>query len=773
MAKSSEEISKYNTSGGKTDSNISNDTLHVGGIPAEDFATHKYVQDYHDAKETIQKQYIDKQDAQKLAEAKAYTDVVVENQDFSSFAKVTDIQAVNRNLTEKINRDVSEVKSETNTKITAVVRDVNEFNDETTQEINTIKGNINNINSTTANLQQQVNTEKTARENADTALQNRIGSAEGEISTLETKTQELFTSVSNGKRNVAAAITDKGVVTASDATFETMANNIGLIEGGTDTSDATATEADILYGKTAYSQGFKRYGTHIDLDTSDATATDSDIALGKSAYVNGSKIYGSHYETGVDTADATATPYDIVEGKTAYINGEKVTGILNLSGAVPTYSSNDGVQKIYGGGTGNYTKGKIATRGDNGDNWRYPLYNSTTLEIIAQVNVYKNSNSATILYIDYIHGSTIANRSEIDISSVLDEVKNRLSSYDDYTASDIANLYLQVEGITIVNTPKPFIVISSSGSFKEHVLVLLPLIEVSTPSNDATIITWEVDFNNISYNILTNSSAFTMNFKEMEEHGKRLVGFCGFIDIDIDNLTIIRSDFSLSNYVYFNSTEIIPTFSASDRIIVYSGHRFTNDLYCVFLNESYIPIKVIKLNESAAIVTSDFKYLVTRTGEIFELSVNWNDYTVNKTLITNGTKISDDSVFMAFLGNKYIFTNYDGNEQIFYFDPTNSEPIQFLDNTSNNMGNSRSGNNPMHLGDTLLYYVNSSYSTLVEKFRYLQIKPSYEKLIALKYNGEYFYKQDSGILTAGQPDVRNGKSFIGYQGYPEVGTGDF
>ena len=41
--------------------------------------------------------------------------------------------------------------------------------------------------------------------------------------------ESLKSSVSNGKSLIASAITDKGVSTASDATFQTMANNIGNI----------------------------------------------------------------------------------------------------------------------------------------------------------------------------------------------------------------------------------------------------------------------------------------------------------------------------------------------------------------------------------------------------------------------------------------------------------------------------------------------------------------------------------------------------------------
>lgn len=41
---------------------------------------------------------------------------------------------------------------------------------------------------------------------------------------------QLFTSVSNGKSLVAGAITDKGISTSENATFQQMATNIGQIE---------------------------------------------------------------------------------------------------------------------------------------------------------------------------------------------------------------------------------------------------------------------------------------------------------------------------------------------------------------------------------------------------------------------------------------------------------------------------------------------------------------------------------------------------------------
>lgn len=121
---------------------------------------------------------------------------------------------------------------------------------------------------------------------------------------------ELFISVSNGKKEVAAAITGKGVETAGDASFHQMANNINAIltfqEG---TAGGTATPADILQGKTAYARGTLLVGTYTPpppeyiippgyMDTSDATATSADILQGFTAYARGQKLVGTLVPSG-------------------------------------------------------------------------------------------------------------------------------------------------------------------------------------------------------------------------------------------------------------------------------------------------------------------------------------------------------------------------------------------------------------------------------------------------------------------------------------------
>ena len=70
--------------------------------------------------------------------------------------------------------------------------------------------------------------------NADFEVTTSLGSEvevlKDKISSLDDNINELFQNVSDGKSLIATAITDKGVETSSDDSFQTMADNIGLIE---------------------------------------------------------------------------------------------------------------------------------------------------------------------------------------------------------------------------------------------------------------------------------------------------------------------------------------------------------------------------------------------------------------------------------------------------------------------------------------------------------------------------------------------------------------
>lgn len=244
MSTSYEKISKNNASSqGKTDSNLSNDSNHLGGVSAEEYATKKYVQDYHDNKEQKQKEYIDEQDTKILEKAKEHANSLVRNQDFSGFAKNTDIEALDTKLSNEISTGLAGQQTYTDNKVQGVVDDVN----------------------------------------------SNFGNVSAAINNLNTNQKKLFQSVSDGKKKIAGAITDKGVTTSANDTFDTMATNIRNIpnngsggnigtipEGYVDTRDATADASKILSGYSAYANGKKLIGTYVD-SGSGGTGENTDV----------------------------------------------------------------------------------------------------------------------------------------------------------------------------------------------------------------------------------------------------------------------------------------------------------------------------------------------------------------------------------------------------------------------------------------------------------------------------------------------------------------
>lgn len=92
-----------------------------------------------------------------------------------------------------------------------------------------------------------------------------------------------------------------------------------------------------------------------------------------------------------------------------------------------------------------------------------------------------------------------------------------------------------------------------------------------------------------------------------------------------------------------------------------------------------------------------------------------------------------------------------------------------------------SGNNFQAAGGNMVphsFYVNRNTSRI---FKATKTQSSYtlisafnaensEDIIAVKYKNQYFSKVEPQTLSAGGSDVRAGKTFIGWMGYPETGT---
>ena len=87
----------------------------------------------------------------------------------------------------------------------------------------------------------QASAEMTSYNNDNTSSVITADNVQGAI-------DQLFTSVSNGKSQIASAITGMGVSTSANDSFAQMATNIGNIETGHDTSQVTATAATVRSG---------------------------------------------------------------------------------------------------------------------------------------------------------------------------------------------------------------------------------------------------------------------------------------------------------------------------------------------------------------------------------------------------------------------------------------------------------------------------------------------------------------------------------------------
>lgn len=124
---------------------------------------------------------------------------------------------------------------------------------------------------------------------------------------------ELKTSVSNGKSLIASAITDKGVSTASNATFQTMANNIRNINQNAPI---------LLYTNPNVSSGMENYKTNITLPSVNYNAFLIEFKYtSMQAYGSGGVAVGDPNNSAI----IYYTKSQLNTGAVAYVSGKPTT----------------------------------------------------------------------------------------------------------------------------------------------------------------------------------------------------------------------------------------------------------------------------------------------------------------------------------------------------------------------------------------------------------------------------------------------------------------
>lgn len=721
MDRVSEQISKANASSqGRTDANLANDSNHLGGIAAKDYATKKYVQDYHDGKESDLKGYIDRQDQSVLEEAKEYANSQIRNQDFSGFAKVTDVQALDKKLSGELEEGLTAQKKYTDEKTQAIVDDVN--------------ANFEDVN--------------------------------GAISKLNGNMDNLFQSVSNGKAQIAGAITDKGVTTSANDSFSTMATNIRAISSG---------------------------GGEIDpnfVNTSDGNATENDIRLGKIAYAKGQKIYGSLVPEGIDTDDATATANDIRSGKTAYVKGQKVYGNLiytkeneyQINPDNP-YPQKAEVELIYGEKSGEINISKIQHASYNGV---YDISSDNNLMVAYD----KESNKLKVL--------------KVAVNLLLENVWAVVSEYtfqdlgitgvEDYELTNIKFSIMNAEQnasgfecrVALLFTKndeisgaiyKCFIyrISTYDGTIKKE----NEQVEIGTTGNTYTSIyynKWEivsptVSSSSTSSNLMWSPDSYTLIIGSTYYASRRqsIIRIYEFSDTtigdepDYENAVTLKNSFSLASGMatsrYYRRCSLVN----NDRIFtmfyqINSSSTLSSSTY--ILDDNLQSMKAYSSEDfdiNPRAFTNDGLYFVNSNGEIYSSTINYSTGEMTTNLIGNiGISPVGKAVFSK--DNKFLLLVSDSSVYILSTDFTNNK-------------------------FTILHiYASTSDLNIIANLKSFEIGDNYQEiiktvsdekiLVGLKYQGQTFYNNvfNKSRFSAKQEDVRAGKTFIGFDGIPETGT---
>lgn len=706
MPKVSEQISKANaTSQGRTDANLANDAINLGGLPANDYATKKYVQDYHDGKEETLKQYIDSQDASVLEQAKEYTNSQIRNQDFSDFAKVTDVQALDTKLSGELEEGLNAQKGYTDQKTNQIVSDVNANFQDVENSIETLNGNMNN----------------------------------------------LFQSVSNGKSQIAGAITDKGVPTSASDSYSIMASNIRAIPQGS----------------------------------------------------GGGGIPEGYYYTG----DSTATPYDILQGKSAYGRTGKIDGVLkiNESSGQPSYDIG-AVEKIYSSDTNTIERETLKYLGDGISRNTYFYYNNST------------DYSYRFWYTFYINNTKlkIANQTtgKIKEFDLITDLKIKALNSSENTNGTTTNMRIYDIAVTKSQTYSylAIIVYIEKGAIKspeyyaDYTLILIPFksngdyieqIIFDTENNKYYYL--NDYYTSSSYNLITDNNGRINKRISISENGEKMsiIIRCGtsnnnnpgiilFFDVNPILLSVSLLNYISNNDVFkINGFIVFPTLNENIAIMpIGSGGKgliFVLNKYNSYVFNNITPQENGRISPSVAISEDGLHYIAVfykndnkTYFEYGNITINYDTGNVDSIafatkelpfLITGNDR---RSVYRSpfFMGNSKIFiTNYEATDYTTKLAVYNVDfksvdilqPIVNYDNVDTNYINTYAGTN----------------CVIFQNGEKLELVPDYSNIIALKYNGEYYYKHKKGELTAGNGDVRSGKSFIGYDGVPETGTANF
>ena len=248
------------------------------------------------------------------------------------------------------------------------------------------------------------------------------GDLQTQVDTLSDTVSDCFTNVSNGKSLVASAITDKGVSTDSDATFATMADNIGKIKSNPTLQSKSAA---LHTGQTSVTMKPDSGYDGLSQATAAITLQEKTAALSTAAQSitpDSGKVLS---KVTVPAVTGTAGTGDVLSGKTfSSAAGVNKTGAMANQGAWTGATSGSGNVAIpagyhngngYVSGAGAYNAGYSngVTDADNRANANSVNYQSGYNQGVANTKV---GNAGTG---DVLSGKTFTNASTVGATGAM------------------------------------------------------------------------------------------------------------------------------------------------------------------------------------------------------------------------------------------------------------------------------------------------------------------------------------------------------------------
>ena len=573
-----------------------------------------------------------------------------------------------------------------------------------------------------------------------------------------------------------------------------------------------------MLGKTAYAKGQKLYGTLIaqaeegyptyGTDTSNATATEADIAYGKTAYARGQlligtaqnmspdveEIYGLSSENyNIDTVSNCINPPDgespiySIDNITYSQNGDycvRMVSVLDNESCVESFAIND--QGLYyqvsSGATDTditYKKyrysfeelGIVAKDGGNigleGIVLGTPGLGGDPLKCILAITFYeRQGNTGNDPVKHYLRLLTY----HLTENGIIGKAYDNESNYIDETI-EITNLnntnavYEQL--IPDRNNPLIFYALYTNALTFETEIRLDKLVLIQSANLSYTANIFE---GNNKVTRLTNTYGFRGFITSDNKYCYILSGF--------DNIYSANS--FISNISQNNTPGDLQIIQDPEFGSFHAIESINNKLYGISYDYGsssgkYNPIIYIReISEQYG------KFTVSENKKIIKLSNFANSsLLIDATPVTNFIITADKKRIIINLCStatkkNSIIAVYDFEQMMSINDgeTINIDALQTWE--ANNMQNFSVKNFSANQNGSRIFFnyrfFNNSYKELLTLCTNSE---DTENIIGVKYKGKTFYSLQGGQLTAGGPDVRKGKTYIGWMGYPETGIAEF